>query len=146
MGFFDKKSSSRTTNNDATTNNVDNRLAENGDIGGNISVNLSNVSANSDSGTASLGGSGGGVTTNITTSDFGALDAASELSDRAFSFAESAVGSSAQTSADAISKAVEVAKTATNDESARTQQLIILAVGGVGLAFALRGVLKKVFK
>jgi len=133
--------SSVNTTQDFTTNNVDNRVSE-GDIGGNINLTLSDIS----SGDSGALGHGGGVNTTITTSDFGALDTASELNDRALEFAESASASAISSNASAVKDAINVAQSATQDEAARTQQLIILAVAGIGIAFALRGVIAKGFK
>jgi len=141
-GGSKSKTSSTNITKDFTTSNVDNRIAE-GDIGGNINLTISDINANAGN-TAAGSGGGGGVYTNITTSDFGALDAASELADRAFSFSENAAASLSASSTSAINKAIGVAQSATQDEGARTQQLIIIAVAGVGLAFVMRGVFKKV--
>lgn len=129
MGSKSRSSTSSTNiTKDSTVNNVDNRVAE-GDarIGGNINVNTSDVA--------------GASNLTITTSDFGALDTASEISDNAFEFAGSSadrasesVAASLSTVRDAVSKAVGVAQSATQDEAARTQQFLIL--GGVVIAVA----------
>jgi len=132
------KSKSRTSSStkEITTNTVDNRIAEgDGDIGGNLNVNLS------DSGGASL---------NITTSDFGALDAASEISESAFTFAGDAVGQLGATTSSAFDsveetaeKAVRVAENAARDESARTLQFVVIGTVIVVTAFVLRKPIQK---
>lgn len=137
------KSSSATSSTnitkDTTTNNVDNRVAE-GDakIGGNINLNLSDITTSAGSEGA---GNGGGVNVGITTSDFGALDTASQISDSAFEFAGSSarqlsesVGASLSTAKDAVSKAVNVAQSVAQDEGARTQQILIVGAVVVGVA------------
>jgi len=143
------KSSTASTNTtkDFVTNNVDNRVGE-GDIGGNINLTLSDITANkSSSGSKGVGVGGGdggvgGVNVDIMTSDFGALDTASDLSDRAFAFSENVASSLSAGSTNAINKAIEVAQGATQDEGARTNQLLIIAVGGVA-AVVLMGVIFK---
>lgn len=146
------KSSSSTssvnTTKDTTINNVDNRVAE-GDasIGGNINVNFSDIQTEG----AALGG-GGGVVANISTSDFGALDTASDIADNAFNFSNQALaqlGSSVSGAVGALRQtagdAVEVAEAASRDESARTMQFVVLGVIVVGTAFALRKTIQKAF-
>lgn len=139
MGSKSRSStSSINTTKDTTVNNVDNRVAEGeSKIGGNINLNLNDITTDG----GALGGSGG-VNVGITTSDFGALDTASEISDRAFEFAGStadrlteSVGASLSTARDAVSKAVGVASEATRDEAARTQQLLIVGAVVLGVAF-----------
>ena len=139
MGSRSSTSSSNSTQ-DFTTNNVDNRVSE-GDIGGNINLTLSDISTGSGGGGGLLSadavaGVGGneGVNVEITTSDFGALDTASELSDRAFQFAESATSNAISSNAQSVKDAINVAQSATQDEAARTQQFLIL--GGVVVAVA----------
>lgn len=148
MGSRSSTASTNTTQ-DFTTNNVDNRVAE-GDasIGGNINVNLADISTDQGAALgAGIGGSGGGaasglpggsVNTVITTSDFGALDAASELADRAFSFSDNAVSQLGAVTSSAVSSASESAKNAvanvTRDEGARTTQIMIAAGAIVAVA------------
>jgi len=79
----------------------------------------------------------------INTSDFGAIDAASDIANQAFEFANSAnqesqstLGNAVNTAKSALQSAVEVAKSATQDEGARTTQLLILSVLGLGIGIA----------
>lgn len=153
MGSRSSTASTNTTQ-DFTTNNVDNRVAE-GDasIGGNINVNLADISTDQGAalGAGIGGGSGGGaasglpggsVNTVITTSDFGALDAASDLADRAFSFSDNAVQQLGAVTSSAVSSASESAKNAvanvTRDEGARTTQIMIAAAAIVAVALFIR--------
>ena len=154
MGSRSRSSTSSTnTTQDFTTNNVDNRVSE-GDIGGNINVNLSDITTTQDSGFAANAGGGGagtpgGVNLAITTSDFGALDAASEISDNAFAFSSQAANQLGAVTASAIDKAnrfgnesLKLASEATRDEAARTTQLLIIAGALVVGAFVIRKVIK----
>lgn len=136
------KTSSVNTTKDTTINNVDNRVAE-GDssIGGNINVNFSDLSTGDGS---TLGGGGGGITANITTSDFGALDTAGDISESAFSFSQNAVSGAVGALRETAKDAVDVAKSAAQDESARTMQFAILGVAIIGVTFALRKTISKV--
>lgn len=152
MGSRSSTASTNSTS-ETTTNNVDNRVAE-GDasIGGNINLNFSDISTDQGAALgAGIGGSGGGaasgmpggsVNTIITTSDFGALDAASELADSAFEFSNSAVAQLGAVTSSAVSTASESAKNAveniTRDESARTTQIMIVAAAVVGVALFIR--------
>ena len=158
------KTSSTNTTKDLTTTNADSRVAEgDGDIGGNINVNFSDISTTRQGGNAlDLTGIGGGngdpqgsgnIISNITTSDFGALDTASEIAENAFSFSQgtvtqlgNTVASTVATLREVAEDAVGVAESAARDESARTTQLAIVAAGLVGVFFILRGPLSKVFK
>ena len=152
MGSKSSTSSTNTTQ-DFVTNNVDNRVSD-GDIGGNINVNLSDISTNQESGLSAGVGSGatpagGGVNLAITTSDFGALDAASEISDNAFAFSSQAANQLGAVTASAIDKAnkfgdaaLGLASEATRDEAARTTQLLIIAGALVVGAFVIRKVIK----
>ena len=150
MGSKSRSSaSSVNTTKDTVVNNVDNRVAE-GDasIGGNINVNLSDIftptsSHKSKNKNGGLGGSGGndegaagGVSVDISTSDFGALDTASQISDKAFEFAGTTASSLNSTVTQAVDKVGKIAQEATQDESARTQQLLIVGVSLVGIALA----------
>jgi hypothetical protein len=137
--------SSTNTTQDFVTNNVDNRVSD-GDIGGNINVNLSDISTNQESG---LSAGVGSVNLAITTSDFGALDAASEISDNAFAFSSQAANQLGAVTASAIDKAnkfgdaaLGLASEATRDEAARTTQLLIIAGALVVGAFVIRKVIK----
>ena len=150
MGSRSSTASTNSTS-ETTTNNVDNRVAE-GDasIGGNINLNFSDISTDQGAalgagiggGGAASGMPGGSVNTVITTSDFGALDAASELADRAFSFSDNAVQQLGAVTSSAVSTASESAKNAveniTRDESARTTQIMIVAATVVGVALFIR--------
>ena len=132
MGSKSSSSTSSTnTTQDFTTNNVDNRVSD-GDIGGNINLTLSDIST---AGSGVFAAGGGGVNTTITTSDFGALDAASELSDRAFAFAEKTASSAAMSNTAALKSAFGVAKSAAQDEGARTRQLLIISGVVVAVSF-----------
>lgn len=157
MGSKSSTSSTNTTQ-DFVTNNVDNRVSD-GDIGGNININLSDISTDQGAALgAGIGGSGGGaasglpggsVNTVITTSDFGALDAASEISDSAFEFSTQAASQLGAVTAEAVDKAnrfgneaLALASEATRDESARTTQLLIIAAAVVAGAILIRKVMK----
>ena len=133
MGSKSSTASTNTTQ-DFTTNNVDNRASGGGDIGGNINVNLAGIDTDGGGGLG-IGGAGAGINTNITTSDFGALDAAKDISEDAFNFSSSAVAQLGATASNAIDKATEIAQSATQDEGARTQQFLIL--GGIAVAVIL---------
>lgn len=146
MGIFDKKSRTTTNVDEQTINNVDNRAAqgEDVDIGGNVSINLGDISTNN-RGLGAGAGSGGALgDINVTTSDLGAIDAASGISDNAFALTSQvanqlgAITSGAIDSAESISeRASDLASEATRDEAARTQQMLIVAgvVVVVGLAY-----------
>lgn len=165
MGSRSSSSTSSTnTTKDFTTNNVDNRVSE-GDIGGNINLNLSDLTTNSSS-EADLGaaGGGGGINTTINTSDFGALDAASELSDRAFSFSENALSVVTGSVEDsnktvlegfktasaavqgATKSALDVKKSTVQDESARTMQFALAGVALIAVAFLFKGPIARAIK
>ena len=151
MGFFDKKSKTNTTVQETSTNNVDNRAAqgENVNFGGNVSINAGvgqGSSFGGQGGSAALGaaGSGGDTSISVTTTDFGALDTAREISESAFSFASQSSASSLATVEEVAKDAVEVAESAARDEAARTTQMAIIGVAIVGVVFALRGTFKKV--
>lgn len=142
MGLFSSSKSRQTTNIDETnTTAVDNRLteAETAFVGGNVTT----------------GKTGGNV--NITTTDFGALDAASRIADNSFQAVTgtvdrslAAVGSAVSNSNNvlegAVSKAVKVAQSAAQDEGARTAQFVVLGLVIVGTAIALREPIAKAFK
>lgn len=121
------KSSSRTTSTTANQTLADNRVVEgdNAIIGGNIT--LSNT------------GSGSGQF-NVTTTDFGALDAASELSGRALTSVDNSVkavqtiaGDAGATISQALNRVTDFATSQQPDEkSSKTLQLIIVSVAVVG--------------
>lgn len=145
------RSSTASTNitKDTTINNVDNRVAE-GDasIGGNINVNFSDLKT----GNGASVGNGGDIVANISTSDFGALDAASDIADDAFEFSNQTLSQAGSTVSGAVSAlrqtardAVDVAESAARDESARTMQFVVLGVIVVGVAFALRKTIQRAF-
>ena len=145
MDLFDKKSRTTTNVDEQTINNVDNRAAQGDDvdIGGNVSINLGDVSSTTN-GLGVGGGSGAIGDINVTTSDLGAIDAASGISDNAFALTSQvanqlgAITGGAIDSAESISeRASDLASEATRDEAARTQQMLIVAgvVVVVGLAY-----------
>ena len=125
MGLFGGSKSSSTTNIDE--NNLtaaDNRLIE-GDganIGGNISVGEA------------------GDNLNITTTDFGALDAASELANRSFTSVDNSVsavrtmaGDAGATIGKALNKVSDFATSQQPDQkSSKTLQLLIVSMAVVG--------------
>lgn len=125
MGLFGGSKSSSTTNideNNLTT--ADNRLIE-GDganIGGNVAV----------------GEAGDGLT--ITTTDFGALDAASELADRSFTSVDNSVqavrtiaGDAGAAISGALNKVTDYATSQQpDDKSSKTLQLLIISMAVVG--------------
>jgi hypothetical protein len=130
-----------------TINNVDNRLAEgDGSIGGNVNLNLSelhigsgttaNPQADDTSGSDAHGGSGGGnLAIDISTTDFGALDAASRIADNSISMLAQAQSSVTDASSDAIEAVKDIAETATRDEAASTSRMLILVGGAVAIGF-----------
>lgn len=101
---------------DLTTNNVDNRVSGGGDIGGNININVADVSGESP------------VTVN--TSDFGAIKSAERIATLSIGevsdISEFALDKTVSALNKATTAAVDVAKSATQDEGARTQQFLIL--------------------
>jgi hypothetical protein len=114
MGLLSSSSrSSSTTNVDEQNNtSVDNRVtdADNAFVGGNVSV--------------AAGDEGGDI--NISTTDFGALDTASQIADSAFSFSSQASSDLTSGLNTAVSAVKGIADNATKDEAARTQQFLIL--------------------
>jgi DNA-directed RNA polymerase len=118
--LFSSESSSTTKNivDETNTNNVDNRVTEgeNNNIGGNITVaagdNLSEVS--------------------ITTTDFGALDTAESISMRAFETSKNAFQSSQDAVKTIAADAVDVARSLTTDNTAKTLQYGIIAAAIIG--------------
>lgn len=129
MGLFGG-SSSRTTSvtNDFTQNAVDNRIIEAGSsVGGNVSI-----------------GAGGDIEgLSITTTDFGALDTASEAIDRSLISVDNSVDA-VQTIAgdvgsrlnDALSKVTDFATAATGTDQNKTVQYFIMAAAVVGAIWA----------
>jgi len=115
MGLFSSSSSSSTKNysEETSTNNVDNRVTDgnSGNIGGNISITA-----------------GAGVNdVNISRTDYGALDTASDIADRAFDMSQSAFTSSQQSIKEIAGDAVYVARDITTDNTAKTIQYGIIA-------------------
>jgi hypothetical protein len=129
------KSSSASVNTDVTQNLADNRVIDGGgagntNVGGNITISQT--------------GDGRGEY-NITTTDFGALDAASEAIDRSFTSAENSIaavqtvaGDAGATISAALNKVTDFATQQTAPEGSNTMQFIVLGVVAVGLAFAMR--------
>lgn len=128
------KSSSATRTNDVTQNLADNRVVE-GDgaiIGGNIT--LSNT------------GEGAG-TFNVTTTDFGALDAASEAVGAAFTQTQNSVnavreiaGSAGASISAALNKVSDFAtQTDPNASNSQTTKYVVIAVAVVAGLYAMRG-------
>lgn len=126
------KSSTASTNvtKDTTTSNVDYRATDGeGSIGGNVNLNLSDSDIS------------GAVA--ITTTDFGALDAASDLSDMALASVdrsvEAIVDSNAE-STDALRKtadaALDVAEKAQQADSAQTLNILIIGATVAVVAWA----------
>jgi len=111
MGGSSSRTTSSNTTQDFTTNNVDNRIAE-GDamIGGNVNLNAQDSSV-------------GNV--QITTTDHGALDVASDLVSNSLNTAELIAGD-----------ALEVANKAAEDDSSETLKYLVVGLTIVGLAFA----------
>jgi hypothetical protein len=129
------KSSSASVNTDVTQNLADNRVIDGGgagntNVGGNITISQT--------------GNGRGEY-NITTTDFGALDTASEAIDRSFASAENSIsavqtiaGDAGATISAALNKVTDFATTQTAPEGGQTTQYIVLALAVVGIAFAMR--------
>lgn len=126
------RSQTKRTESDQTL--ADNRVVD-GDgaiIGGNIT--LSNT------------GEGSGEF-NVTTTDFGALDAASELSGRALTSVDNSVeavrtiaGDAGATISGALNKVTDFATSQQPDQKeAKTLQLIVIAVAVVGAVYVYRG-------
>lgn len=140
MGFFDKKSKKRTTITETNTNNVDSRSvdADEANIGGNVSLNFGDIKTSGVGlGLGSDGGGGQGAVGDISvsTTDFGALDAATDIAGDAVSELSSAVQSAIGLADSVSDNASALASEATRDESARTNQMLIVGAVVVGLAF-----------
>lgn len=127
-------SRSQTKSTESSQTLADNRVVD-GDgaiIGGNIT--LSNT------------GEGSGEF-NVTTTDFGALDAASELSGRALTSVDNSVeavrtiaGDAGATISGALNKVTDFATSQQPDQKeAKTLQLIVIAVAVVGAVYVYRG-------
>jgi hypothetical protein len=119
MGLFSSSSSSETKNivDEVNTNNVDNRVTDgDGNIGGNISVtagdNLSDLS--------------------IVTTDFGALDTAEGIANKAFDLSQNAFTSSQSAIKKISADAIDVARDITTDNTAKTIQYGIIAAAFIG--------------
>jgi hypothetical protein len=127
-------SRSKTSSTESSQTLADNRVVDgdNAIIGGNIT--LSNT------------GSGSGQF-NVTTTDFGALDAASELSGRALTSVDNSVaavrtiaGDAGATISGALAKVTDFAASQQPDQKeAKTLQLIVIAVAVVGVVYVYRG-------
>ena len=127
-------SRSNTSSTESSQTLADNRVVDgdNAIIGGNIT--LSNT------------GSGSGQF-NVTTTDFGALDAASELSGRALTSVDNSVeavrtiaGDAGATISGALAKVTDFAASQQpNQKEAKTLQLIVIAVAVVGAVYVYRG-------
>lgn len=128
MGLLSSKSSTENIDKSTTVTSVDNRVteADTAFVGGNQTVTASDVAGS----------------VNVTTTDFGALDAASELADKSIQLTQTTTQKAQEFAGDVFGdalsgvksiadKAVSVAKTASQDEGARTTQLLI--IGGVGV-------------
>lgn len=127
-------SRSQTKSTESSQTLADNRVVDgdNAIIGGNIT--LSNT------------GEGSGEF-NVTTTDFGALDAASELSGRALTSVDNSVeavrtiaGDAGATISGALNKVTDFATSQQPDQKeAKTLQLIVIAVAVVGAVYVYRG-------
>lgn len=129
MGLFDKESNSNTTVDETNVNNVDNRAvqADEANIGGNVSLNFGDIDIDNRRGYGADISPVGDIS--VTTTDFGALDTASEITDRSFDFSSDVVNTLSSTVNETVDAVQEIAQSATQDEAARTQQFLIL--GGV---------------
>ncbi|WP_199453497.1 hypothetical protein [Marinobacter sp. bablab_jr008] len=134
-------SRSKTSSTESSQTLADNRVVDgdNAIIGGNIT--LSNT------------GSGSGQF-NVTTTDFGALDAASEIAGQSFKFSDRALtsvdnsveavrtiaGDAGATISGALAKVTDFAASQQPDQKeAKTLQLIVIAVAVVGAVYVYRG-------
>lgn len=125
-------SKSATSNLDSSNTNADNRIIEgnNAIMGGNVT--LSNA------------GDGSGVF-NVTTTDFGALDVASELAERSITSIDNSVAAVQEIAGDtgarlnsALNKVTDFATTQSGATSSETIKYLIIAVAVVGAAFAFK--------
>lgn len=108
-------SSSRTTTeiDERNFTNVDNRVGGDRSVfGGNQSVQAGDYS-----------------NINLTTTDFGAIDAATNITDSAIEFSRDALSASINSSQAAVDDAITLAQSVSVDQAARTTQMLI--VGGV---------------
>lgn len=140
MGSSSKTSSTNTTR-ESTINNVDNRLTEGGgSIGGNVTLNLSELNLKGGEG-STLGGAGGGgnLDIGITTTDFGALDAASRIADQSIAGISNAQSAISAASTSAINAVKSIADNTTRDEGASTTRVLIIGavVVGVSIVFVM---------
>jgi hypothetical protein len=141
MGLFGggNASTQNTTNTrESTVNNVDNRLAEgDGSIGGNVNLNLSELNLTGGSGDSAGADGGGNLDVNISTTDFGALDAASHIADASIAGISQAQSSISSASTSAINAVKSIADNTTRDQGAATSRLLVVGavVLGLGVAF-----------
>lgn len=142
MGFFDKKKNSRTSVRETNVDNSDNRLveADRAIVGGNI-----NITQGDNRSEGGLGGDAGG-NISIQTTDFGALDTASDIADGAFDLSKNSLNQVGESVGKAVDALRETASEAVRDESARTQQFIVLGLTISAVAFFFSGKIKKAFK
>lgn len=159
-------SDTRTTTNldvtDISLSSLDHRQVEgeNVSLGGNVNVNQ-NILPAEGNGTTTSGAAVTAPVVNVSTTDFGALEAGRDLAENAFIFADNVTGSNTELTSKLIenaaesaeatvkagteaaqsvassasglaSKALNVASEATRDEQARTIQFLI--IGGVVIA------------
>tara|TARA_R110000772_G_scaffold264301_2_gene384778 strand:+ start:3301 stop:3702 length:402 start_codon:yes stop_codon:yes gene_type:complete len=130
MGLFGGSKSSTSDNSVEVVQNVaDNRVIESGNIGGNQSI--------------SIGGSSDNLT--VTTTDFGALDAATEFVDRSLTSVDNALGAvntmagdAGSTIGAALEKVSDFATTQTGGTSSKTIIYLIAAVSVVAVALVMR--------
>lgn len=128
MGLFGgSKSSTTNLSEELNQNAVDNRIIEEGNIGGNQTI--------------AIGGNSENLT--VTTTDFGALDAASEAVDRSFESVDNALNAvntmatdAGRTVGDALKKVSDFATTQTGGTSSATIKYLIVGMVIVGLAIA----------
>jgi hypothetical protein len=145
MGGGSKSSSSSSSSTtEKSLSTVDNRaLQDVGYVGGNITLVAEDTKSP--------------VSYNIETTDFGAIDAAGEVVETVIAdttdFVEKAVAGNQQSIQRALEKnaevtksAVEVAKSAAQDEAARTMQFAVIGVTIAIVAVAWRKELGKLFK
>jgi hypothetical protein len=141
MGLFgggNAKTTNTTVTRESTVNNVDNRLSEgDGSIGGNVNLNLSELNLQGGGGGDTPADGGGNLDIGITTTDYGALDAASELADKSIAGISQAQSAVSAASTSAIEAVKGIADNTTRDQGAATSRLLVVGavVLGLGVAF-----------
>lgn len=127
------RSSTRSSNQtqEIITNNNDNRVAENGSIGGNVNVNLADISST---------GEGSGIDFDITSTDFGAIEKAATIAEMSIASNSDALAALKGAASSAISAAESVAANATRDEGAKTVQIAVI---GGAIVFAIVMLIKR---